>query len=428
MDTIYALATAQGKAGVAIVRISGPRAKLGVEPMVGSFGPARKAVLRNLRDRDRLLDQALVLQFEAEHSFTGEEVVELQLHGSPAIIAAVLDSLSRIDGFRIAEPGEFTRRALSNGKLDLAQVEGLADLLAAETEAQRVQAMRIFEGALKSMSQGWRSSLLRAVALLEATLDFADEDVPVDVFPEVRGLIEGVLAELNKELDGYAVSERVRNGFEVAIVGAPNAGKSTLLNRLAGRKAALTSEYAGTTRDVIEVRMDLGGLPVILMDTAGLRDATDPVEILGIAQATERAAAADLRIFLISDEAEPLSLQPQDGDIVVKGKGDLGGRDGLSVSGLTGLGVDELVALIGRRLEAKVGGLATINRHRQWVSVQAARDALVLAQGMVSDCSAGAEIASDAVRCAVDALSGIIGHIGVEDILGEIFSSFCIGK
>jgi tRNA modification GTPase len=268
MDTIYSLATGRGKAGVAVVRVSGPRAVDCAEHLAGFRPTGRVPSLRRLHDGDgALIDEALVLFFASGQSFTGEDVVEFQTHGSPAIVAAVLDQLSSLDGVRLAEPGEFTRRALENGCLDLAQVEGLADLIDAETEAQRKQAVRVFDGALGERTERWRIDLIRAAALLEATIDFADEDVPVDVTPEVNQLTTGVLNEINREIAGSSAAERIRDGFEVAILGEPNIGKSTLLNALAGRDAAITSAVAGTTRDVIEVRMDLKGLPVTFLDT-----------------------------------------------------------------------------------------------------------------------------------------------------------------
>ncbi|HGG65032.1 MAG TPA: tRNA uridine-5-carboxymethylaminomethyl(34) synthesis GTPase MnmE, partial [Rhodobacteraceae bacterium] len=286
MSTIYALATALGKSGVAVIRLSGPRALDAAKTLAGTLPEPRVAGLRALRDSDGvLLDQALVLTFMAGHSFTGEDVAELHLHGGPATIKAVLQTLGDLDGLRMAEPGEFTRRALENGCLDLAQIEGLSDLLDAETEAQRKQALRVFSGALGDKAESWRSQLIRAAALLEATIDFADEDVPVDVTPEVSDLLNSVMAALKTEATGVQISERIRDGFEVAIVGAPNVGKSSLLNRLAGRDAAITSEIAGTTRDVIEVRMDLNGLPVTILDTAGLRETDDTVEGIGIERA-----------------------------------------------------------------------------------------------------------------------------------------------
>jgi len=428
MDTIYALATARGKAGVAIVRISGPMAVQGVLPLVGSYAPPRTAALRTLRDKEEALDRGLVLHFEADRSFTGEPVVELHLHGSVAIVTAVLGWLGRVEGFRPAVAGEFTRRALENGCLDLSQVEGLSDLIVAETEVQRRQAMRVFSGGISSSVETWRARMLRAAALIEATLDFAEEDVPVDVYPEVRALIASVLHDLCRERASYAVSERIRDGFEVAILGPPNAGKSTLLNRLAGREAALTSEYAGTTRDVIEVRMDLAGLPVTLLDTAGLRSAVDPVEEMGIARGLERARGADLRVFLLSDEMPGLILEPLPGDLVVRGKADLVASSGLAVSGLTGQGVDSLIAEIGRILSERAAAPAIFNRLRHRVAVDQSVAALELALSMIDSTQIGTEFVAASLRTAVDAMDSLIGRIGVEDLLGEIFSTFCIGK
>ncbi|HHC29859.1 MAG TPA: tRNA uridine-5-carboxymethylaminomethyl(34) synthesis GTPase MnmE, partial [Rhodobacterales bacterium] len=244
MDTIFALASARGRAGVAVIRISGPEATRACQKLCGSV-PSQRG-LRKIRGASgEVLDEALVLVFDQGRSFTGENIVELQVHGSTAVVEAVLRRLEGLDNLRLAEPGEFTRRALENGRLDLAQVEGLADLIEAETEAQRVQAQRVLSGALGQKAEGWRADLIRAAALLEATIDFADEDVPVDVSPEVLALIESVSGTLRIERDGVGIAERIRDGFEVAIVGPPNAGKSTLLNALAGREAAITSEVAG---------------------------------------------------------------------------------------------------------------------------------------------------------------------------------------
>lgn len=428
MDTIYALATARGKAGVAIIRVSGPAACAGLLPLVGSFGPARQMVLRCIRDGENLLDQALVVWFEPDSSFTGEEVVELHLHGSQAIVLAVLLRLSRVDGFRQAEAGEFTRRALENGRLDLAQVEGLADLIESETEAQRRQAMRVFGGALGKKVEAWRVDLLRAAALLEAVLDFADEDVPVDVRPEVNQLVAGLLRDLQAEQRGYAASERIRDGFEVAIIGAPNAGKSTLLNRLAGRDAALTSEHAGTTRDVIEVRMDLSGLAVTLLDTAGLRDTVDPVEELGITLARKRARSADLRIHLVSADAGVADVQLEADDLVVYGKSDISPGEGLRISGVTGEGIDILVARITEILLRRSSGAGTIIRARHLASIERAIGGLARAQHMLSGTKDGEEVIAESLRSVMHELDDLVGRIGVEDLLGEIFSSFCIGK
>lgn len=429
MDTIFAEATARGKAGVAVVRISGPLAFRAVETLCGDVPMARTASLRVLRNVDGdVLDEALVICFSKGASFTGEESAELQVHGSTAIVRAVLSSLGEIDGLRLAEAGEFTRRALNNERLDLAQVEGLGDLIEAETEAQRRQAMRVFSGALGDKVGVWRQSLIRAAALLEATIDFADEEVPVDVSPEVLELLADVMMALEAEIEGSRISERIRDGFEVAIVGPPNAGKSTLLNALAGRDAAITSEVAGTTRDVIEVRMDLGGLPVTILDTAGLRETDDAVESIGIARAIERAKHADVRVFLRLTAGEALPLDPIDGDIVLIGKDDDGIIDGPSVSGRTQYGVSDLITSISSRLEKLSIGAATATHERHRIAMT---DALASMESAVNEVVLGGErveIAAEHLRSAIYALDCLVGRIDVEAVLGEIFSSFCIGK
>lgn len=429
MDTIYALASARGKAGVAVVRISGPLAFWAVEKLTGSVPKARHASLRTLRDdQGDILDKALVICFETDASFTGEQSAELQLHGSIAIVKSVLETLSKIDGLRMADAGEFTRRALENERLDLAQVEGLADLIESETEAQRKQAMRVLSGALGDKASGWRTCLIRAAALIEATIDFADEEVPVDVSPEVLELLADVMLELESEVSGVRISERIREGFEVAIVGPPNVGKSTLLNALAGREAAITSEVAGTTRDVIEVRMDLVGLPVTLLDTAGLRDTTDVVETVGIARAKERAEVADLRVILIpSADAEP-EITPKECDLVVIGKDDMGVESELSVSGQSGQGVDALVALISNRLSTMASGASTATRERHRISMLTALSTLDSAKNEVLMGAERAELAAEDMRTAIRALDALVGRVDVENLLDEIFSSFCIGK
>src|SRR6056297_3103116 len=364
MNTIYALSTARGKAGVAVIRISGSDVERVARTICGGVPEPRRASLRVLRDETgERLDEALVLYFPDTASFTGEPILELQLHGSVAVVSAVLACLSGFDGLRVAEAGEFTRRALTNERLDLTQVEALADLIESETEAQRRQALRVLSGDLGRRASWWRASLVRAVALLEATIDFSDEDIPQDVSADVVALIVPVIDDLSGQIAGAGVAERIRDGFEVAIVGPPNIGKSTLLNALAGREAAITSEYAGTTRDVIEVRMDLRGLPVTLLDTAGLRETQDAVGTIGVERAKERARAADLRVFLTEGEAPAQDLWC-DEDLCLLGKGDLhGGVEG-SVSGRTGVGVDTLVKSVGEVLERRSGSVGVAIRAR----------------------------------------------------------------
>ena len=426
MDTIFALATAQGRAGVAVVRISGPMAVSSAAFLCRDVPKMRG--LRRLYDAGgEMLDEALVLRFDAGKSFTGEAVVELQLHGSPAVVSAILRVLGDHPELRQAEAGEFTRRALENGCLDLAEVEGLADLIDAETEGQRKQAVRVFSGALGVLADGWRTRLIRAAALLEATIDFADEDVPVDVTPEVRDLLCGVALEMQREADGVRAAERVRDGFEVAIIGAPNVGKSTLLNKLAGRDVAITSEIAGTTRDVIEVRMDLGGLPVTLLDTAGLRETDDTVEWLGVARAKERAARADLCIHLVLN-ADEGSLNTGPNDLIVQGKADIAQGGGLAVSGKTGAGIDALISEVSERLSHKVGNIGIAMRERHRTAMMRAIGYMDDAQRAMDDEMAMTDLIAEDLRSAIRAVDSIVGRVDVEQVLDEIFSSFCIGK
>ena len=428
MDTIYALATARGRSGLAVVRVSGPLAYAAGSALCGTLPAMRVAGLRRLTWGGELLDEALVLCFAAGASFTGEAVVELHTHGGLAIVSAVLRALGDQPGLRLAEPGEFTRRALENGVLDLAQVEGLADLIDAETEAQRRQAVRVLSGSVGQRVEGWRRDLIRAGALLEATIDFADEDVPIDVAPEVLTLIDGLMTDLGKEASGVAAAERIRDGFEVAIVGAPNTGKSTLLNQLAGREAAITSDIAGTTRDVIEVRMEIAGLAVTFLDTAGLRETTDRLEKAGIDRALARATGADLRLFLTDGDPVAGLVLTKD-DLVVQGKSDtISAIAGLSVSGLTGAGVPELMARIGEILHARVGSAGALVRERHRVAVIAAIAALAEARAEVVTRDSRVELAAEHLRAAVRSLDTLIGRVDVDDLLGEIFASFCIGK
>ena len=428
-DTIFALATARGKAGVAIVRLSGPSAWDAVGVLAGSLPKPRIASVRMLKAQDgTVLDEALVLLFEAGHSFSGERSAELQLHGSPAIARAVLAELSEIEDCRIADAGEFTRRALENDRMDIAQVEGLADLIDAETEAQRRQALRVFSGDIGSLVEVWRTKLIRAAALTEATIDFADEEIPDGLFVEVSDLTTDVKASLMAQQSGHAFAERVRDGFEVVILGAPNVGKSTLLNRLAGRDAAITSEIAGTTRDVVEVRMDLNGLPVTLLDTAGLRETSDTIEALGIERAKNRAEQADLRVVLTTDHALPSGYVSRETDIIVCSKADLGNVEDLSISAMTGLGIDQLITLISDRLLALCDGSSVLIRERHRVAVDRAVDALNTAEIWLNRPEIEAEILAQHLYTAIRALDSLVGRVDVEDILDEIFSSFCLGK
>ena len=427
MDTIFALASAPGKAGISIVRLSGPLAINVAEKLTKSKLKEKQPNLRVIYDSDNhFIDQALILIFSKPYSFTGENVVEFHLHGSNAVVSSVIKLLGNFKGLRAAEPGEFTRCALENGKIDLAQVEGLADLIDAETDAQHKQAARIFNGALGEKTKEWRAKLVKAGALLVATLDFADEEVPEEVTPEVEKLINMVLSELDKEIIGVQTAERIRSGFEVAIVGAPNLGKSTLLNYLVGRDAAITSYFSGTTRDVIEVKFDLRGLPVTILDTAGIRKSDDKVEEIGISRALERSSLSDLRIVLTEDGEYPSGLKRRDTDIICIAKDDQGNRGG--VSGKTGAGIDRLKNNIWDILNdtAQYVGIATRERHKS--SMVNARKFLGNAVVSLRDGPEYYDITAEEIRAATSALDSLIGRIGVEDVLDEVFSSFCLGK
>jgi tRNA modification GTPase len=428
METIFALASAPGKAGVSVIRISGEQAWVAASQLCGEIPPARTSAVRLLYDQHRsVIDHALVLSFVAPQSFTGEDVVEFHVHGSVAVVKSVLQSLGSVNGLRMAEPGEFTRRALENNRLDLTQVEGLADLIDAETEAQRKQAMRVFSGALGEKVEVWRRDLIRAAALIEATIDFADEEVPVDVTPEVTDLLSRVAEALKSEISGTFVAERIRSGFEVALVGPPNSGKSTLLNRLAGREAAITSEIAGTTRDVIEVRMDLDGLPVTFLDTAGLRQSEDVIETAGIERAMARAKLADIRVFL-TEPGEKILVEPQAGDILLHPKADLLPLGAGGVSGLTGRGVQDLIVQVQEQLGTRTAaaGLATHERHR--AAMVRAQESLSQVASILLQGPELYDIAAEELRSAIRALETLVGRIDVENLLDEIFASFCLGK
>lgn len=428
MDTIFAQATAPGKAGVAIVRISGKDAVEGALKLCRVPAPERFC-LSNVSDFEgNIVDRALILHFPEGESFTGDAVIELHLHGSLVVVRKVLDLLGEIDGFRMAEAGEFTRRALENGKIDLIEVEALSDLLEAETETQRVQATKNFLGQLKNHTTSWRDKLLKSIALLESMIDFADEEIPDGLVPLISTHVEETLSEIKHSVEGSKYSEKVRNGFEVAIVGRPNAGKSSLINAIAGRAAALTSNIEGTTRDVLEIHVDLDGIAVTILDTAGLRETDDVLEKLGIDRAIDRANAADVRVFLLDSFDERLDVVEQQNDISVLNKADLRNDKERSVSGHTGYGVVDLMSKLRDVLAQRVPSGVVATRKRQEQGLTEAVRHLELALKQLRDDSIVEEVISADIRSAIHALSFVIGDIGVEEVLGEIFSNFCIGK
>jgi tRNA modification GTPase len=440
-DTIFALSTARGRSAIAVIRVSGARAKEALAALAPRVVPQpRVAKLVKLSDpaRGEAIDDALALWFPAPRSETGEDVVELQVHGGRAVIAGVLDALAGLPGFRPAEPGEFTKRAFLNGKIDLTAAEGLLDLVEAETAAQRRPALRQMEGGLAALYEDWRARLVRALAHLEAQIDFADEDLPRNITDAALAQLERLRGEITAHLDDRRRGEVLREGLSVAILGAPNVGKSSLMNALTRRETAIVSSIAGTTRDIVEARLDLGGYPILLADTAGLRevaDSGDPIEREGIRRALARAEQADLRLLLVPAGTEPdpatAALVGPD-SICIASKADLVRPDALAVSrtalpvsATTGAGLDALRARLLAEAEARMSGegspAITRARHRSALIECAA--SLERAQSAASP-----ELVAEDVRLAARALGRITGRVDVEDLLDVIFREFCIGK
>jgi len=448
-STIFALASGAGRAGVAVIRLSGPAAGRALRALTGrDLPPPRQAVRARLYGpgSDLALDDGLALWFCAPASFTGEDVVELHIHGGPAVIAAVLAALGDMAGLRPAEAGEFSRRAFENGKLDLTAAEGLADLIEAETEAQRRQARRQYGGELGRLYDGWRQRLLRALALIEAEIDFSDEELPGGLIDQVVGETAALDAEITAHLSDGRRGERLRQGVCLAIVGPPNAGKSSLLNLLARRDAAIVSDIAGTTRDIIEVHLDLGGYPLIVADTAGLRATGDAVESEGVRRALQHAADADLKVLVLDGSELRMEGVPgavadgliDDRTLIVLNKSDIAalpfpkdieGRPVFEVSVKTGSGVDALLAalqaLVAEQFDTGAGPAPTRERHRH--ALEDCRQSLRRALG-VGQPEGEIELMCEDMRLAARALGRITGRIDVEDLLDVIFGEFCIGK
>ena len=436
-DTIFALASGAGRAAIAVLRISGPECSTVLQIIApGADFPDRRAVLRTLRHpySREPLDRALVTRFEAPRSFTGEEMAEVSVTGGRAVTSAFIKALALIPGLRLAEPGEFAWRAFMNGKIDLSEVDGLADLVEAETEAQRRQAQRIAGGALSRECDAIRTSLLEAMAIVETQIDFTDvEDASDFTLETVKDAARGAIERIDRALATADAAARLREGFTVVIAGPPNVGKSTLMNALAGRDVAITSPVPGTTRDLIEVFLDLRGYPVILVDTAGVRESHDPIEQEGVARARRRAESADLILWL-NDRADDLGPSLGSATLVVRTKMDLKQADpsagkpaGVAISAKTGAGVDRLLDVIAELAEERMSSreptLLTLERHRR--GFQEARQAL--AATLVPGAAEPELIAEDLRRAAL-AMDRIVGRIGAEDVLGEIFARLCVGK
>jgi tRNA modification GTPase len=451
-DTIFALSSGRPPVAVAVVRVCGPQADRALQRLVGRVPPPRHATLARVRDpaSGEVIDEALALWFPGPRSETGEDMAELQLHGGHAVIAAVLEALASIEGCRPAEPGEFTRRAFENGRLDLTAVEGLADLVAAETAAQRRQAFRQLKGMIGDRAEAWRRQIIEALALVEARIDFSDEaDVPEDLIGPALHAAQQLRSEITAALADGARGERLRDGLVVAIAGPPNAGKSTLLNRLARREAAIVSPYPGTTRDVIEVHLDLDGYPVTLLDTAGIRESDDPVEREGVRRARARAAAADLVLWVTDASAAEGAPAGKVNDLaksdqwLIRNKIDLAAErpaenrespsceppTTFSISATTGAGMDPLIVALTDHarsyFSATESPLVTRLRHRNAFAETAAALGRALAEGRNGGRE---ELIAEELRSAAVFLGRLTGRVDVEDILDVIFRDFCIGK
>ncbi|MSP82273.1 MAG: tRNA uridine-5-carboxymethylaminomethyl(34) synthesis GTPase MnmE [Alphaproteobacteria bacterium] len=463
--TIFAAATAPGRAAIAVVRISGERTAAALTALAGPLPEPRRMTLRTLQDPHgpEPIDRALIVWLPGPASYTGEDMAELHLHGGRAVIDGVLGALGRIAGLAPAEPGDFTRRAFANGRLDLTAAEGIADLISAETEGQRRQALRQLGGELGLLYDGWRTQLIRVMAQLEAGIDFPDEDLPADLGARIGGELDELVAAIASHLADGRRGERLRDGWRIALLGPPNVGKSSLLNRLARREAAIVAPEAGTTRDIVEVHLDLGGVPVIVADTAGLRATESAVEREGVRRAHAWAATADLKILIADSEhigKGALGLEyPSPRPPPTRGGGELGPsirppsprgrgmggggedtlrvwnkvdlapapREGgwLAISCRTGKGLDALVAAISERIggQAWATPAPPLTRARHRVGLEACADALRRAQSAPTP-----ELVAEDLRAAAVALGRITGRVGVDDILDALFRDFCIGK
>ncbi len=442
-ETIFAPSSGRGAAGLAVIRISGPASADILRTLTGKPLPspryATRASLCDPQDYEAL-DDGLVLWFPGPASFTGEDIVELHLHGGRATVEAVCDALGRFENCRFAEPGEFSRRAFDNEKLDLTEIEGLADLIAAETEAQRKQALQQLSGGIGEIYEAWRDELLRLLAHAEAAIDFAEEDLPENLLEQTKHNILGISNSITRYIEDNRRGERLRDGFHIAIAGPPNAGKSSLLNELARRDVAIVSEQAGTTRDVIEVRLDLGGFPVTIADTAGIGSTSDIVEAEGVRRAKDRAQISDLTIYVFDATAgeadEEILAAVKEEDVVVFNKVDLVGGDGvvpdlggawsISISVRTGYQIDHLINHLTKQAGEALtvtAGLPPLTRLRHREALQDCQLALGRALG-----AGEAELMTEDLRLSTRALGRITGRVDVEDVLDLIFSEFCIGK
>jgi len=442
--TIYALSTGPGISGVAVIRISGPETKLVIKKMIKEEFPApRLAVVRKINkiNTNKLIDEGIVLWFPGPDSYTGEDMAEFHVHGSRAVIHAVHNEISKVKNCRIAEPGEFTKIAFQNGKINLLKAESIADLISSETEIQRQQAIKIMSGKSSDKFNSWRKKLLKNLSNVEAKIDFPDENLPDNILKEIKNSSKKIKEEIIKLLNDEKVGERIREGFKIAIVGPTNAGKSSLLNYLSKRDAAIVSEIAGTTRDVIETHLNIDGYPVIISDTAGIRDSKDEIEKKGIKLALKRAEDADLNLVIIEPKSVDFSGFLSDSAskkaIFVLNKSDLGFKNinsklkklnPISISLKNEKNIDELISLIKKRLKNKFitseDILITRERHRQHLEQCVYHLKNFENKNKLDDFDKAAED----LRLATRHLGIIVGKVDVEEILGSIFNDFCIGK
>ena len=429
-ETIFARATAPGKAGVAVIRISGPDALKAVEHFGREKPPApRHAILHAFKVKDEFIDSGLILYFKAPNSFTGEEVIEFQLHGGTAITNRVMKELSALPSFRLANPGEFSQRAFLNQKMDLVQAEGLVDLINAETERQRLQAARLTQGHASHFFESLRSRMIEPMAMMEAYIDFPEEEIPEELTREIDENIKKLQQDIHYQLQHGKGAELLRDGFTVLLVGKPNSGKSTLLNRIIGRDAAIVTEQAGTTRDLIEVQCDIHGIPITLIDTAGLRESDDEIEQEGVKRTKNRIANADIVLYLIDGADSSISDEQEiTPDYHIATKSDIAPTPAFpydhKLSANTGEGVDQLMEILSERLEASLPPADCLALHQRHI------DLLERASHSLSQFSETKilEIKAEYLRQAANELSDIIGSHDVEDLLDIIFSTFCIGK
>ncbi len=436
MSTIFAISSGRGKAGVSVVRVSGQDAKQALFALgIKTLPKPRMATFAKLKNKEQVIDQGLILYFNSPNSFTGEEIVELHLHGSIAVVENVLTVLSGLKNFRLAEPGEFSKRAFENNKMDLVQAEGLADLIDAETSAQAKQAMRAMEGEASKVYEGWRTRVIEIMAFVEAYIDFPDENIPADLDIQAQGKVKNICDEINKQVVNDN-GERVRLGAVATIIGAPNVGKSTLINFLSQRDVAIVSDIAGTTRDTLEAHLNIDGYPLTIIDTAGIRESADKIEQEGVRRALDKADKADFKIIMFDDENnkdEAITKLIDENSLVVLNKIDLNKKTSsnkyIAVSLKENIGTDELIKKIKEKVEKALGSSenAIITRKRHKLALQecvAELEAFIHARKN----KLPIELCAESLRRASFYLGKITGKIGVEDILDKIFSEFCIGK